>query len=233
MGKRHSRQFWRGTVAEYEESDLAAGVFAGRRGLNANTLKWWAGRFRRERRLSIAEEPAGFVEVTSAEVPMVLAETREPSRAGAVVTVRVVCGVLVATRRRRHGLDEHLEPAVLGGRRRGDGLRSAGSGFCGRRVLHDGGRYVRASRAATPSLPAAGPSRPDAANEKRLDYEVDRVLGTHNQDDQGLLVRREDICVIGAAVRERQVQDQQGRRQREDVETSLQPQEDETGAFER
>ena len=96
MGRRRSRQFWRGTVTEYEESGRAAAAFAEEGGLNANTLKWWAGRRRSERRGRAAEEAPGFVEVAPASLPVVADELRGRAGVGRVVTLCVGGGVMLA-----------------------------------------------------------------------------------------------------------------------------------------
>ena len=96
MGKRRSRQFWRGTTAEYEQSGLTAKAFAELRGLNANTLKWWAGRFRREGRKRATEQSPGFVEVAAGHAPLVVSETAGPALGGPAVTIRVGSGVMLA-----------------------------------------------------------------------------------------------------------------------------------------
>ena len=98
MAKRRSRQFWRGTVAEFEAGDVPARVFAAERGLNVNTLKWWVGRFRGERRTGSREEGVGFLEVACDAGPLMVSGGRELVGLSSCpgVTVRVGAGVMLA-----------------------------------------------------------------------------------------------------------------------------------------
>jgi hypothetical protein len=46
MQDRRSREEWRGIVRDFETSGLDAPLFAGQRGVNENTLRWWRSRLR-------------------------------------------------------------------------------------------------------------------------------------------------------------------------------------------
>lgn len=81
---------------EFEVSGKTAAGFAAERSVNANTLNWWAGVFRRERREARAAEQSGFVEVASAHLPVPLPEAAcvVASRAPEV-TLRIGAGVVL------------------------------------------------------------------------------------------------------------------------------------------
>ena len=52
--QRRSRKQWVKIIEAFERSEERAGAFAAARCVNANTLKWWRGRLRREAREAAA-----------------------------------------------------------------------------------------------------------------------------------------------------------------------------------
>ncbi len=86
--KRRGREFWTGTVAEYEGSGMTQQAFAARRGLAAPTLRGWIYKLRDERpRASILP-----VRVVASTAPT----ARRASDAGEVIEVTLPTGVRAA-----------------------------------------------------------------------------------------------------------------------------------------
>lgn len=63
--KRRSREQWVRIIEEFERSEQGAEEFAASRGVNANTLKWWRGRLRREARAATPRFAVVAVEASS------------------------------------------------------------------------------------------------------------------------------------------------------------------------
>ena len=95
MKKRHSREFWRGLLAEYEESELTAKAFAEERGVNVHTFKWWVKRLRDERRSRAVEAGSGFVEVTECRLPVAVQQVSGQVWGGGTVRVHMGTAVVV------------------------------------------------------------------------------------------------------------------------------------------
>jgi transposase-like protein len=98
MRKRHSKEEWRVLVAEWKQSGDTAKVFARRKGVHSNTLKWWSCKLGREKptrrekasesvrlvRVETSASPASVVDVRIGEVYLRF-EGADPGYLGAVV----------------------------------------------------------------------------------------------------------------------------------------------------
>ncbi len=96
MATRRNREFWRRVVSEYKASGQTAPAFAAARKLNLGTLRWWVSHLRRDDRAGTRASGAGFVEVTCASGPLVVAAALPLAESTPPVTVRVGAGVVLA-----------------------------------------------------------------------------------------------------------------------------------------